>query len=151
MRESSTPHSSDHGLPRIAAVLLPIARPSLSSVRSLPALTTTAWLPAGCRAPAPTAPTTSLAVGLRVPAQPPPQAPGSMQRERAGSSPSPRTPRAPPVHTPGSSPASGGVAPLPLARSVAASSGQGGKPLPLTPVPLHHQEPHRSPLWPAVC
>src|SRR5437588_12172538 len=147
MRESSTPHSSDHGLPRTAAVLLPGARPSLFPVRSLPAPTTTAWLPAGCRAPALTAPTTWLAVGLTVPAPPPPRAPGSRQRARAGSSPSPRTPRAAPDHTRGSSPASEDVAPLPLARSAATSSGQGGKPRPRTPVPLHHPGPQRSPRW----
>src|SRR5436309_15592637 len=91
--ENPAPRCSSFAYTRIAVALLPAARlsPWSSHPLSLPPLVpvTTAWLLAGSHAPALTAPTISLAVDLRVPAQPPPQAGHNTKHEPVECFPSP--------------------------------------------------------------
>src|SRR6266566_6212629 len=120
--ESSSPHSSAHAQPRTAAALHTVVRSFLCGVRLHLAQAPTAARLAGCHVPALTAPTTSLAVDLPVPAQPPPKAANNTKHEPVECFPSPRSLREPPTHTRGSSPTSGDEAPRLPARFVATSS-----------------------------
>src|SRR2546421_8019622 len=140
--ENPAPRCSNFAYTRIAVALLPGARLSPWSCRplSLPPLVpvTTALLLAGSHALALTAPTISLAVGLRVPAQPPPKAAHNTKHDPVECFPSPRSPREPPTHTRGSSPTSRGVAPGLPARSAATSSCREAKQRSPIPALLHH-------------
>src|SRR6266567_1329748 len=136
--ESSSPHSSAHAQSRTAAALHPVVRPFLCGVRLHLAQAPTAARLAGCHAPALTVPTISLAVGLRVPAQPPPKAAHNTKHDPVECFPSPRSPREPPTHTRGSSPTSRGVAPGLPARSAATSSCREAKQRSPIPALLHH-------------
>src|SRR6266700_7285251 len=145
--ERSSPHSSAHAQPRTAAALHPVVRSFLCGVGLHLAQAPTAARLAGCHAPALTAPTTSLAVDLRVPAQPPPKAAHNTQHEPVECLPSPRSPREPLTHTRGSSPTSGGVAPRLPARFVATSPCQQAKQRYPRLAPLDRQACCTSPRW----
>src|SRR5256885_4118335 len=90
--KSPPPHPSPHAQSKTAAALHPVVRPFLCGVRLHLAQAPTAARLAGCHVPALTAPTTSLAVDLPVPAQPPPKAANNTKHEPVECFPSPRSP-----------------------------------------------------------